>query len=262
MARYGIKNAELPGDTFRWEGQPAGVLLFHGFTATTAEVRLLGEFLHQRGYTVAGPLLPGHGTSIRAANHCRWTDWTGAAEEAYRHLAADCDPVVVGGESMGGLLALYLASEHLEIAAVLTYAPALRVRSPLRSLLVLAPLLAPIVPAVPLPAGPPSVVDERWKGYEAYPIAAAVQFLRLQREVAGRLSRISQPLLIIQGRLDRLVDPAVPARLQAGVASTEKEIHWLAHSQHCLLLDQEWERAAEWTADFLARALAQREVYA
>jgi carboxylesterase len=262
MARYGIKNAGLPGDTFRWEGGPAGVLLFHGFTATTAEVRPLGEFLHRHGYTVAGPLLPGHGTSIQDANRCRRADWTSAAEEAYRQLAADCEPVVVGGESMGGLLALYLASKHPEIAAVLTYAPALRVRSPLRSLLVVAPLLAPIIRAVSLPAGPPSVVDERWKGYEAYPIGAAVQFLRLQREVAGQLSDITQPLLTIQGRLDRLVDPAVPTTLQQAVSSRQKEVYWLAHSQHCLLLDQEWERAAEWTADFLARALTRQEVHA
>jgi carboxylesterase len=262
MARYGIKNAQLPGESFRWEGGPIGVLLFHGFTATTAEVRLLGEFLHREGYTVAGPLLPGHGTSIRGANRCRWTDWTVAAEEAYRRLAADCDPVVVGGESMGGLLALYLASEHPEIAAVLAYAPALRVRSPLRSLLVLAPLLARVIPAVSLPPGPPSVVDERWKGYEAYPIAAAVQFLRLQREVAERLSRVDQPLLTIQGRLDRLVDPEVPARLQQAVSSRKKEMHWLAQSEHCLLLDREWEQAAEWTADFLRRVLARQEVHA
>jgi carboxylesterase len=259
MARYGIKNAHLPGDTFRWEGGPAGVLLFHGFTATTAEVRLLGEFLHRKGYTVAGPLLPGHGTSIQDANRCQWTDWTAAAEEAYQQLAAECDPVAVGGESMGGLLALYLASEHPEIAAVLAYAPALRVRSPLRSLLVIAPVLEPIIRAVALPAAPPSVVDERWKGYEAYPIAAAVEFMRLQRDVVDRLARVAQPLLIIQGRRDRLVDPAVPAQLDQAVASREKEMHWLADSQHCLLLDHEWEQAAEWTGDFLARVLAGSE---
>lgn len=255
MAQYGIKNAHLPGESFLWQGGPTGVLLFHGFTATTAEVRLLGEFLHRQGYTVAGPLLPGHGTSIKAANRCRWTDWVTAAREAYRRLASQCDPVVVGGESMGGLLALYLASEHPEIAAVLAYAPALRVRPLLRALLQVAPILAPFVRSVALPPGPATVVDERWKGYEAYPIPAAIQLTRLQREVKRRLSRVDQPLLIVQGRLDRLVDPLVPDLIHRAVASTEKESHWLAESQHCLLLDHEWEQAAAWTDAFLNRVL-------
>jgi len=236
------------------------VLLFHGFTATTAEVRPLAHYLQRQGYTVAGPLLPGHGTSIADANRCRWTDWTGAAERAYKELAADCDPVAVGGESMGGLLALYLASEHPEIAAVVTYAPALRVRPLMRAVLtLLVPLLAPVIPAVALPPGPPSLVDERWKGYEAYPIRAAVELMRLQREVARRLPRIVQPLLTIQGRLDRLVDPAVPDLIHQAVAATDKEIHWLADSQHCVILDHEWEQAAGWTAGFLGRVLARPE---
>lgn len=260
MAHYGIKNAHLPGDSFRWDAGPAAVLLFHGFTATTAEVRPLAEYIHRRGYTVAGPLLPGHGTSIADANRCRWTDWTAAAERAYHELAADCSPVAVGGESMGGLLALYLAGQHPEIAAVLTYAPALRVRPLMRTLLTfLAPLLAPVIPAISLPPGPPSLVDERWKGYEAYPISAAVQFTRLQREIARRLPRVTQPLLTIQGRLDRLVDPAVPDLIHQAVASTDTEIHWLADSQHCLILDHEWEQAAGWTASFLVRVLARPE---
>lgn len=259
MAHFGIKNAHLPGDSFRWPGGPVGALLFHGFTATTAEVRPLGDFLHRQGYTVSGPLLPGHGTSIQEANRCHWTDWTTAAEEAYGQLAADCHPVVVGGESMGGLLALYLASEHPEIAAVFTYAPALRFRPLFRTLLRLAPPLALFVRSVALPPGPPTVIDERWKGYEAYPISAAIQLARLQREVARHLPGVFQPLLIIQGRLDRLVDPEVPSLIHRAVASTDKEIHWLEDSQHCVILDHEWEQATGWTAAFLARVLPRME---
>jgi esterase/lipase len=46
------------------------------------------------------------------------------------------------------------------------------------------------------------------------------------------------------------------------VSSRKKEMHWLAQSEHCLLLDREWEQAAEWTADFLRRVLARQEVHA
>ena len=43
---------------FRFEGGPAGCLLIHGFTGSPPEMRLLGDYLHSRGITVAAPLHP------------------------------------------------------------------------------------------------------------------------------------------------------------------------------------------------------------
>ena len=57
-----MQNAHLPGDDFYWAGNETGVLLIHGFTAITAEVRPMAQLLHREGYTVAAPLLPGHGS--------------------------------------------------------------------------------------------------------------------------------------------------------------------------------------------------------
>ena len=57
-----MKNPQLDGEDFFVQGNSTGILLIHGFTATTTEVRLLAENLHHVGFTVAGPLLPGHGT--------------------------------------------------------------------------------------------------------------------------------------------------------------------------------------------------------
>ncbi len=248
-----LKNAHLEGEAFYWEGGPVGVLLSHGFTATSAEVRWLAKYLHERGYTVAGPLLPGHGTTIEEMNRCRWQDWVNAMEGLYQQLASRCQKVVIGGESMGGLLALYLASTHPEAAAVLAYAAALH--STPRSMQLLVALLAPFVPYRTWPPGPKSLVDERWKGYPAQPLKAALQLFRLQKEVARRLPSIRQPVLIMQGCLDRSVFPSVPAELAQRIGSQDKEVHWLEKSEHCLLLDQEWEQAAEITAQFLERVV-------
>lgn len=250
-----LKNAHLEGEAFYWEGGPVGVLLSHGFTATSAEVRLLAKYLHERGYTVAGPLLPGHGTTIEEMNRCRWQDWVNAMEGLYQQLASRCQKVVVGGESMGGLLALYLAAEHSEIPAVLSYAAALHTTSP--ALQFLASLMAPFVPYRAWPPGPKSLVDERWKGYPVQPLKAAVQFFHLQKEVSRHLPSIRQPVLIMQGRLDRTVFPSVPAELAQRIGSQDKEVHWLEKSEHCVLLDQEWELAAEITAAFLERVLTE-----
>ncbi|MFM8424752.1 MAG: alpha/beta hydrolase, partial [Chloroflexota bacterium] len=62
MKEYVLYNSHLEGNAFLWEAGPVGVFLSHGFTATTAEVRLFARWLHEKGFSVGGPLLAGHGT--------------------------------------------------------------------------------------------------------------------------------------------------------------------------------------------------------
>ena len=256
MTTSHLRNPHLEGAPFTWEGGPDGVLLIHGFTATTAEVRPLAESLYGQGYTVAGPLLPGHFSQPEEINRYRWRDWVRTVETAYRQLASRCRRIVVGGESTGALLALYLASEHPEAAAVLAYAPALRLLGGWPKTLALY-ALAPFITAVPKgqASGPPTEADALWQGYPVNPLRGARELLRLQRVVRRRLSAIHQPLLVVQGRLDDTVHPSAPQTIYDGVRSTVKELHWMERSTHCAILDQERQQIFAMTAQFLARIL-------
>lgn len=249
MTTATIYNPHLEGDAFFWEGGPTGVLLIHGFTATTAEVRPLAHILYEKGYTVAGPLLPGHGAQPEDVNRYTWRDWVRAAEESYRKLSARCERVIVGGESTGALLALYLASEHPEALAVLAYAPALRLHMSAGKLAGIR-LLAPFVTAF---RKPQMGDDPLWQGYTVYPLKGARELLRLQQAVRGRLPRVHRPILIIQGRLDATVHPSAPETIYREVRSAVKELHWLPNSQHCVIIDQERAEAAQITLAFLNR---------
>lgn len=243
-----VRNPHLDGDAFFWRAGKTGALLIHGFTATTAEVRLLGEYLHARGYTVSAPLLPGHGTTPDELNRIQWQDWTRAVNDAYVELAAQCERVFVIGESMGALLTLFLASEHPAIAGLVCSAPAL-----LTARMWQARLLAPFVAYAKKPGRAPSDADARWKGYTVNPLRAVVQLNKLQRETRRRLPRIQQPILVIQGRLDQTIDPRSGQVILNEIASRDKELGWFEHSTHCVLLDREWEQAAELTAKFIER---------
>ena len=249
MTSATIYNPQLEGSAFLWEGGPTGVLLIHGYTATTAEVRPLAVELHRQGYAVAGPLLPGHFTHPEDANRYRWRDWVRACEEAYHQLAARCQRVVVGGESTGALLALCLASEHPEAAAILAYAPALKLRMG-RPQGALIRVLAPFVPFI---RKKEMGDDPLWQGYAVYPLKGARELLRLQRHVRGLLARTNAPILIVQGRLDATVDPSAAEIVHREVRSVVKELYWMPGSQHCVIIDREREQVNRLTLTFLRR---------
>jgi carboxylesterase len=246
------RNPQLDGSPFYWSAGSTGVLLCHGFTATTTEVRLLAHDLHERGYTVSAPLLPGHDTTPEDCNRYFWQDWYAEVEQAYLQLAAQCQRVVIGGESTGALLVLHLASKYPQAAAVLCYAPALRLKLS-RVKVFLFSLLVPFVTSIPKS---PSTDDNPWKGYAVQPLKAAQQLIQLQKTIPSLLPHIHQPILVMQGRLDPTVHPDSPQIIYDRVSSSIKEFHWLEHSTHCVILDRERDLAFRLTLDFLTRVLA------
>ncbi len=250
-----LQNPHLEGESFFWKAGPTGVLLIHGFTATTSEVRPLAEFLYEHGYTVAGPLLPGHGSSVQELGRCRWRDWSDAVEATYRDLVAVCERVFVGGESMGGLLALYLAEHHPELCGVMSYAAALDYAAPESRWL--SRLLAPFVPVIDKGHEPPDVGDRLWQGYNQRSLPAVNQLTALQQEVRHHLNQITIPILIVQGKRDASVSPSAAQWLYERVAAVDKELHWFDDAPHVILLSAARRAVESLTLHFIRRIEAQ-----
>lgn len=244
-----LHNPTLEGDAFVWEAGSTGVLLFHGFTATTAEMRPVATAFHDAGLTVSAPLLPGHGTRPQDLNRVRWQDWTSAAEAAYQDLAARCERVVVGGESMGAVVALGLAARHPEIAAVLCFAPAIKLALSRRD----AVLLRLVAPFVAERARASLDGAEEWQGYPGLPLRGSVELLRLQKATVPLLGAIHQPVIVFQGRQDTTIDPRAGEIVLDAVSSTVTEHHWMERSSHSVTLDAEREEVARLSLAFLSR---------
>lgn len=247
-----LHNPELEGEAFFWEAGPVGIFLSHGYTATTAEVRLLAKNLHEQGYTVAGPLLPGHGTEPNDLNRVRWQDWAAEGEKTYQQLRKHCEKVFVGGESMGSMVALYLASEHPEIKGALCYAPAVKLVMSTVDLikLYLGSLFMAQIERSSLDC------SDKWQGYPGLPLKGAIQLLQMQKAMRVRLPQIHQPLIIFQGRKDTTVDPVAGEIILNGIRSSVKEHHWMGNSSHAILLDQELEQVTGLSVDFIEKVLA------
>ena len=245
-----FRNWDLDGDPFYLPGGRTGVLLLHGFTATTTEVRPLAEYLNATGYTISAPLLKGHGTDPDDLNKTTWQDWLESAETAYQALSQNCSQVFLGGESMGGLLALLLASRYPKIAGLMLYAPALIV--PKLTFAHIIKFFQSYIPKTGKSGHLP------WKGYGVYPSHASVQLLKLQKEARHCLSSIHQPTLIVMGTEDYSVRHDVPEILSRKIASKDKEILRLEGSPHVLLLAPGREKAFEASLEFVSSRSSQK----
>jgi carboxylesterase len=121
-----VKSPVIPGaEPYSATGDARGALVLHGFTSNPQSMRGLALALADAGLSVEMPLLPGHGTELSDMLPTRWEDWSDAAEAAYTGLAARSDGVVVVGLSMGGMLSVWLAERHPEIAGIAVVNPLL-----------------------------------------------------------------------------------------------------------------------------------------
>lgn len=246
-----LQNPHLEGKTFYWKNGETGIVLFHGLTATTAEVRPLAQFLFDQGYSVFCPLLPGHLTTPADLNRRTWHEWVEAGEKSYQQISNDCKHVFLAGTSMGGLVALELARKHPEARGILLYAPAIRIPR-----MFIAALLWPFVPYLKKKPGPRPMP---WQGYTVRSVRAVNQLRLFQKHIWRHLSEIHQPTLIMQGELDQTIDPQGANLLYQALPSTAKELIWLNDSTHCIILDRQLDIICQKTAQFIQSILEEEK---
>src|SRR5690625_3401354 len=96
---------------FTFKAGPRAVLLLHGFTGHSADVRMLGRFLEKKGYTSHAPIYRGHGEAPEKLIETNPDEWWEDVLQAYDNLQQlGYKEIAVAGLSMGGALGLKLAS--------------------------------------------------------------------------------------------------------------------------------------------------------
>jgi len=227
--------------------------VLHGFTGNPQSMRPLATALADAGYTVEMPLLPGHGTAIEDMVPTRWSDWWGAADGAYRDLAARCDGVVVAGLSMGGTLSCRLAIEHPEIAGLalvnpLVEPPDQAFRDAVTQLLDSGTEVAPGIGSDIAKEG---AVESAYAGS---PLRAVLSLFDAADEVAARVAEIRCPVLLLNSREDHVVAPPSGDLLERAVGGPIERV-WLERSYHVATLDWDAEVVTAQVVAFAARVL-------
>ena len=242
---------------FFLEGGEHAVLLIHGFTGSAAHMRMVGDGLHQAGFTVQGINLPGHATSPEDMKSTGWADWLGAARDAMIRLKEQYRFASVAGLSMGGVISMILAEEGLPASAVTISAP-MAVQNKLMSL---AGILAPLYPQVSWGEGTPleKLKDPRYDlGYSGFPTKCAADLSKLIRMARKNLHQAACPVLTIQSHTDDAIAPDSAQVIQKGIASKLRQTLWLDGVPHVCTITREAPVIVRTMAEFLHKA--EREV--
>jgi carboxylesterase len=86
--------------------------------------------------------------------------------------------------------------------------------------------------------------------FRTFSLKATVSALHLIEKVKPLVPEIRAPTLILQGKLDTVVDPAGADWLCIHLGSKQKKLIWFPRSDHLLALDHERPRVLSLTLDF------------
>ena len=229
-----MKSRVLPGaESFRFDAGPTGVLLQHGFSGCPASMRPFGQWLSERGLSVLGPRLPGHGTSWEDLAETTWQDWEREAEQALLELTRRCSAVLAVGLSMGGAMVLHLGAKHPDkLLGVATINADIR-----RPELAVVPLLRLFTRTTKGVGNDIKRPGQDEIVYERVPLTAAGQLGKFYRTVQGELPSMKLPLLVFSSDVDHVARPSNSKYIMQRVGSEKKELIPLHNSYHVATLD-------------------------
>jgi len=239
-------------EPFYFRGNQTGCLLVHGFTGSPEEMKNLGKHLNQIGYTVLGVRLAGHATNVTDLSLKRWQDWYASVLDGYYLLKGDVSDIFIVGLSLGGVLALLLASEH-----------------PVKGVACLSvPYHMPPDPRLPYlkfmkyfihfikKTTDPSKKQRCPKGhveYDAYPLKSIIEMDKVLAAMRSVLKNVTCPVLIVHSKDDTAALPINATLLHRQLPTPRKELVWLTGCNHNILCSKQQHEVTRHVVGFISR---------
>ncbi|MBJ8007632.1 alpha/beta fold hydrolase [Bacillus cereus] len=233
---------------FTFEGGDRAVLLLHGFTGNSADVRMLGRFLEKKGYTCHAPIYKGHGVPPQELVHTGPEDWWKDVMNAYQHLKDQgYEKIAAVGLSLGGVFSLklaytlpilgvvpmcapmYIKSEEIMYQGILAYAREYKKREQKST----------------------ERIEQEMFEFKQTPMNTLKALQELIRDVRNNVDMIYAPTFVVQARHDEMINTDSANIIYNGVESTLKDIKWYEESTHVITLDKERDVLHEDVYNFL-----------
>lgn len=245
-------NKPLIKEPFFLSGGEIGCVMVHGFGSSPGEVAGLGKILHQKGYTIKGTLLEGHGTRPEEMAKTTWRDWYASVDEDVKFLRPRCSGVWVIGLSLGGALGLYAASRGLIDGLVVMAAPT-GLADKKAKIANLASFFVPYQNKILTPEQEAFNLRAGRFVYLKLPLKAVGSLYDFIGIVKKSLPLITVPTLIIHTNKDEVILPESGKEIYGAIRSPIKELLLLEKSRHILTEDVEKELVNERVVNFIQK---------
>lgn len=227
---------------FTFEAGKRAVLLLHGFTGNSSDVRMLGRFLQKKGYTSHAPHYKGHGVPPEELVHTGPEDWWQDVLDGYEHLKSlGHTEIAVAGLSLGGVFSLklgytvpvkgivtmcapmYIKSEEVMYQGVVDYARQFK----------------------KFEGKSEEVIEQEIEAFKKTPMNTLQALQNLISDVRGNIDMIYAPTFVVQARHDEMINPESANIIYDEIESTMKELKWYEESGHVITIDKEKEQLHE-----------------
>lgn len=233
---------------FTFEGGDRAVLLLHGFTGNSADVRMLGRFLEKKGYTCHAPIYKGHGVPPEQLVHTGPEDWWKDVMNAYQHLKDQgYEKIAAVGLSLGGVFSLKLAYT-LPILGVVPMCAPMYIKS---EEIMYQGILAYAREYKKREQKSPEQIEQEMFEFKQTPMNTLKALQELIRDVRNNVDMIYAPTFVVQARHDEMINTDSANIIYNGVEATLKDIKWYEDSTHVITLDKERDVLHEDVYNFL-----------
>lgn len=238
----------LAPQPFTLEGDHRAVLLLHGFTGSTKDVKKLGQYLNKQGYTCHAPMYRGHGVSAEEILKYGAKYWWEDVTRGYHHLKElGYEEIAVVGISLGGVFTLKVGAEFPVKGVVSMCAPIKR-----RSKEGLFERLYNYAKVYKQFEGKDNEqIQKELVELEKLPRGAIDEIQKMIQHTSDEIEEIDAPTLVLQGKLDDSLYQESAPYIYDTVETDEKEIIWYQNSGHIITLGKERDKVYEDTLKFL-----------
>jgi len=233
---------------FTFEAGKRAVLLLHGFTGNSADVRMLGRFLEKKGYTSHAPHYKGHGVPPEQLVHTGPEDWWQDVMDGYNLLKdKGYEEIAVAGLSLGGVFSLklgytvpvkgiipmcapmYIKSEEVMFEGVLEYARDFKKFEGKKE----------------------DQIEAEMQEFRKTPMNTLKALQQLMADVRDNVDMTYAPLFVVQARHDKMINTDSANIIFEQAESTQKKLKWYENSGHVITLGPEKEELHEDIYQFL-----------
>lgn len=241
-----MRNAEIK--PFFFQAGKRAVLLLHGFTGSSSDVRMLGRFLEKQGYTSHAPHYKGHGVPPEQLIETSPDEWWEDVVKGYNTLKeAGYDEIAVVGLSLGGVFSLKLSLME-PVKGIVTMCSPMTMKT---TDLMFKGVLKYAKDFKRFEGKTETEIEQEVEAIKSKGMPSLAQLQILVTDVRKELDMVYAPILVIQSKNDAIIDPHSAHIIYEEVESLKKDIKWFEHSGHVITLDKEKQLLHETVYDFL-----------